>query len=56
MEFINTDWLKKPSNLLIIGPAGTGKTHIATALLCGAPHKSAYVELPVRWSKILVAY
>lgn len=32
MEFINTDWLKRPSNLVIIGPAGVGKTHIATAL------------------------
>ncbi len=32
MEFINTDWLKKPGNLVLIGPAGVGKTHIATAL------------------------
>jgi DNA replication protein DnaC len=32
MEFLNTDWLKKPSNLVIIGPAGTGKTHVASAL------------------------
>ena len=32
MEFINTDWLKKPANLIIIGPAGVGKTHLATAL------------------------
>lgn len=32
LEFIHTDWLKKPSNLVIIGPAGTGKTHIATSL------------------------
>lgn len=32
MEFLNTQWLKKPSNLVIIGPAGVGKTHIATAL------------------------
>ena len=32
MEFLNTDWLKKPANLVIIGPAGVGKTHMATAL------------------------
>lgn len=32
MEFLNTDWLKKPGNLILIGPAGVGKTHIATAL------------------------
>lgn len=32
MEFLNTDWLQKPVNLILIGPAGVGKTHIATAL------------------------
>jgi len=32
MEYMNTVWLKKSSNLVIIGPAGVGKTHIATAL------------------------
>ncbi len=32
MEFIHTDWLAKPSNLLLIGPSGVGKTHIAQAL------------------------
>lgn len=32
MEFINTAWLKSPCNLVLIGPAGVGKTHIATAL------------------------
>jgi len=32
LEFLNTQWLKKPSNLVIIGPAGVGKTHLATAL------------------------
>jgi len=32
MEFMQTDWLKIPANLVVIGPAGVGKTHIATAL------------------------
>jgi DNA replication protein DnaC len=32
MEFINTDWLRRPSNLVLIGSAGVGKTHLATAL------------------------
>ena len=31
MEYMNTEWLKKPSNLILIGPAGVGKTHVATA-------------------------
>jgi len=32
MEFLATDWLKKPSHLVLIGPAGVGKTHLATAI------------------------
>lgn len=32
MEFCETQWLKGPSNLVLIGPAGVGKTHVATAL------------------------
>ncbi|MGB9630009.1 MAG: ATP-binding protein [Thermodesulfobacteriota bacterium] len=48
MEFINTDWLRKPSNLVIIGPAGTGKTHIATALCHDAlskGHQTIFITL-----------
>jgi DNA replication protein DnaC len=32
LEFVQTQWLKKPANLILIGPAGVGKTHIASAL------------------------
>jgi DNA replication protein DnaC len=32
MEFVHTQWLKQPSNLVLIGPAGVGKTHLATVL------------------------
>ena len=32
LEYMTTQWLKTPSNLVLIGPAGVGKTHIATAL------------------------
>ncbi len=32
LEYMNTQWLNAPSNLVLIGPAGVGKTHIATAL------------------------
>lgn len=32
MEFMNTQWLKRPANLVIIGPTGVGKTHLATGL------------------------
>ena len=31
LEFLNTQWLKKPANLILMGPAGVGKTHLATA-------------------------
>jgi DNA replication protein DnaC len=32
LEYMNTQWLNGPTNLVLIGPAGVGKTHIATAL------------------------
>lgn len=32
MEFMRSDWLSKPANLILIGPTGVGKSHIATAL------------------------
>jgi DNA replication protein DnaC len=32
LEYIHTDFLKKPSNLVLVGSAGVGKTHLATAL------------------------
>jgi DNA replication protein DnaC len=32
MEFMETDWLKKPSNLVLIGPSGVGKSHVASAI------------------------
>ena len=45
MEFINTDWLKKPCNLVLIGPAGVGKTHVATALCHDALTKGHHTVL-----------
>lgn len=48
MEFMNTQWLKKPSNLVIIGPAGVGKTHIATSLCHDAlskGHQTMFLSL-----------
>lgn len=32
MQYMHTTWLNKPSSLIIIGPAGVGKTHVATGL------------------------
>jgi len=32
MQYMHTTWLQKPSSLIIIGPAGVGKTHVATGL------------------------
>jgi DNA replication protein DnaC len=36
LELVNTDWLTKTCNIVIIGPAGVGKTHIADALCVDA--------------------
>lgn len=32
MEYVQTEFLKKPSNLVLVGAAGVGKTHLASAL------------------------
>lgn len=32
LQFVGTRWLIEPANLLLIGQAGVGKTHLATAL------------------------
>lgn len=48
MEFINTDWLKRPCNFVIVGPAGVGKTHIATSLCHDSlmkGHQTVFVSL-----------
>jgi len=39
VEFIETEWLKKPCNLTLIGPSGVGKTHVASALCYDAVTK-----------------
>jgi len=48
MEYMNTEWLKRPGNLILIGPAGVGKTHIATALCHDAlskGHQTVFLSL-----------
>jgi len=32
LEYIQTEFLKKPSNIVLVGSAGVGKTHLASAL------------------------
>jgi DNA replication protein DnaC len=32
MEFLQADWMKKPCNLVLIGPSGVGKSHVASAI------------------------
>ena len=39
MEFMETDWLKKPCNLVLIGPSGVGKTHVVSAICYDAVTK-----------------
>jgi DNA replication protein DnaC len=39
VEFMETDWLKKPCNLVLIGPSGVGKSHVASAICYDAVTK-----------------
>jgi len=32
MEYAQNEFLRRPSNLILVGPAGVGKTHLASAL------------------------
>lgn len=48
MEYMNTEWLQRPSNLVLIGPAGVGKTHVATAFChdaLGKGHQTVFLSL-----------
>jgi len=48
MEYMNTVWLTRPSSLIIIGPSGVGKTHVATALCHDAVmkgHQTLFLSL-----------
>ena len=48
MEFVQTQWLKVPCNLVLIGPAGVGKSHLATALCYEAilkGHQTVFLSL-----------
>lgn len=48
MEFMAHPWLKEPCNLVLIGPAGGGKTHLAQALCHDAVmkgHQTLFLSL-----------
>jgi len=48
MAFVQTDFLKKPANLILIGAAGVGKTHLASALYHQAVlqgHQTIFITL-----------
>ena len=48
MEFVQTDFLRKPANLVLVGGAGVGKTHLATALCHQAVlqgHQTVFITL-----------
>lgn len=39
MEFINSNWIENAANLVFIGPAGVGKTHLASSICYQAAQK-----------------
>jgi len=48
LEFMAHPWLKVPCNLVLIGPAGVGKTHLAQALCHDAVmkgHQALFISL-----------
>jgi DNA replication protein DnaC len=48
MEYLKTEFLKKPTNLVLVGAAGVGKTHLATALCHQAVlqgHQTIFITL-----------
>jgi DNA replication protein DnaC len=48
MEFMTNPWLNEPCNLVLIGPAGVGKTHLAQALCHDAVmkgHQALFISL-----------
>ena len=62
MEFVQTQWLKAPCNLVLIGPAGVGKSHLATALCYEAilkGHQTVFLslfDLTAKLSKVKSPY
>jgi len=40
MEFAKSPWIKQSRNLVLVGPAGVGKTHLATSLCYQGIHAS----------------
>ncbi len=62
MEFMETDWLKRPCNLVLIGPSGVGKSHVASAICYDAVTKGrqtvflALFDLAAKLTKARSAY
>jgi len=62
MGFLSTEWLQKPVNLLLVGPSGVGKSHIASAFCYEAVLKGqqtvfmSLFDLTAKLSKAKSAY
>jgi DNA replication protein DnaC len=52
LSLFDLHFVEKKDNAILMGPPGTGKTHIGLALLCGAPHNRAYGESLFMLSKL----